>query len=434
MGLGLAIGTDAVRACKTIPWWRGLLLRWRGAAALPSDLLAPSPRDENIASVARFRELVKEVFQRRRLLGRVRVGLPETSVRVRMLFTDELPEEPAGRRKYLLWMLADALDYTPERSRLAHMVLPSPLPGGRHAVVCAVTGEKVMEQYERALAESGIRYSGITPSSIPLFNLFHDHLPASPGSPTLLLAATETATTAIMTLDRCPIFWRTHRAGRAGPKAPAAPGGPFGAAPAAWNWRGALLGDAADAIVYVEERLGVPAPARIVVTGPPAQEPGLGAWLEAHLKIPVDVLDAGRLVRPFPLAPPDEAWDHWEVALGAAAHRPVPLGAGPQATGSDPAQREVALVEGPATAPLDPAEGGVARRLSAPPRALAEAPGRAAGVSHVPGSAVVGNKRSKVYHVPGGRFYGRMATTSKNKVSFGSEADAERAGYRRSKR
>jgi hypothetical protein len=434
MGLGLAIGTDAVRACKTIPWWRGLLLRWRGAAALPHDLLAPSPREENIASVARFRELVADVFRRRRLLARARVGLPETSVRVRLLFTDELPEEPAGRRKYLLWSLADALDFTPERTRLAHMALPSPLPGWRHAVVCAVTGEKVMEQYERALAESGIRYSGITPSSIPLFNLFHDHLAASPGSPTLLLAATETVSTTIMTLDGCPIFWRTHRGAAPGPKAPAAPGGSVGAAPAAWRWRGALLGDAADAIAYVEERLGVPPPARIVVTGPPAEEPGLAAWLEARLKAPVDVLDAGRLVRPFPHASSDEAWNRWEVALGAAAHRPLPSGAGPQGNGWERIQREDGLAEGPLTPRLDPADLGVARRPPALPGAPVEPPGRAGGVSHAPGSTVVGNKRSKVYHVPGGRFYRRMVTTSKNTVCFGGEADAERAGYRKSLR
>ncbi len=182
MGLGLAIGTDALRACKATPWWGRLWLRWRGAAPLPQELLAASPRDENIASVARFRELVTDVFRRHWILGRVRVGLPDTSVRIRLLLTDELPEDPAGRRKYLLWRLADALDFTPERTRLAHMVVPSSLPGRRHAVVCAVTGEKVMAQYEQALTESGVRYSGITPSAIPLFNLFHDHLAASTGS------------------------------------------------------------------------------------------------------------------------------------------------------------------------------------------------------------------------------------------------------------
>ena len=30
MGVGLAIGTDAVRACEVSLWWRGLRLRWCG--------------------------------------------------------------------------------------------------------------------------------------------------------------------------------------------------------------------------------------------------------------------------------------------------------------------------------------------------------------------------------------------------------------------
>ncbi len=55
-------------------------------------------------------------------------------------------------------------------------------------------------------------------------------------------------------------------------------------------------------------------------------------------------------------------------------------------------------------------------------------------IYHVHNCMVAGNKRSKIYHVPGGQFYGQMATTSQNKVSFGSEAEAERAGARKAKR
>ncbi len=235
-----------------------------------------------------------------------------------------------------------------------------------------------------------------------------------------------------MTLDGCPIFWRTHRAAGPGPEAPAAPGRPVGPAPAAGSWRGELLREAADAIVYVEEQLGVAPPARIVVTGPPAEEQGLAAWLETHLKVPVDAVDAGRLVRPFPQALSGEDWNRWEVALGAAAHRPLTPGAGPQG-GGKPVQRQDALGEEALTPRLDPAAPGIARPL---PALLipAEPPASTPGVAHGDCSVVVGNRRSKIYHVPGGRFYQRMATTSKDKVCFGSQAEAEKAGFRKSKR
>ncbi|MBM7683086.1 micrococcal nuclease [Pullulanibacillus pueri] len=44
---------------------------------------------------------------------------------------------------------------------------------------------------------------------------------------------------------------------------------------------------------------------------------------------------------------------------------------------------------------------------------------------------IKGNKNSKIYHVPGGAFYD---STQDNIVWFCSEADAEKAGYRKSKR
>lgn len=49
-----------------------------------------------------------------------------------------------------------------------------------------------------------------------------------------------------------------------------------------------------------------------------------------------------------------------------------------------------------------------------------------------PGEKIIGNKRSKIYHLPGGAFYGKVDEESR--VYFDSVEQAERAGYRRSKR
>lgn len=46
------------------------------------------------------------------------------------------------------------------------------------------------------------------------------------------------------------------------------------------------------------------------------------------------------------------------------------------------------------------------------------------------GGPIVGNRGSKVYHLPGGRFYRRVSPT--NQVLFATEAEARAAGYRRS--
>ena len=46
---------------------------------------------------------------------------------------------------------------------------------------------------------------------------------------------------------------------------------------------------------------------------------------------------------------------------------------------------------------------------------------------------VIGNKSTKKYHVPGGRYY-ESSRTSKNAVCFKNSKDAEAAGYTASKR
>ena len=46
---------------------------------------------------------------------------------------------------------------------------------------------------------------------------------------------------------------------------------------------------------------------------------------------------------------------------------------------------------------------------------------------------VIGNRRSKKYHLPGSRGY-KTARTSKNAVFFKTETDAKKAGYTAAKR
>jgi len=311
MGVGLAIGVDAVRACEAVPGWQGLHLLWCGVAALPVGLVRASPREANLASVGGFRRHLAEVFRGLPFRRRLQVGLPDPSARVQVLFADDLPNDPATCRRYLLWRLADVLDCPPDGARLAHMAVPSPLPGPRHAVLCAVAGETVVRQYERALAESRVRYAGIAPSSVLLFNLFHRQLAGPPGAPVLLLTATEDAVTTILTLAGRPIFWRSrarHASSQAGP------------APST-SARDELLRDVVDTIAYAEDRLGVPAPARILLAGPAAQGPGLPEWLAAQVGLPTHALDAAQLLNPVPHRIAAEETGRWAPALAAAARQ-----------------------------------------------------------------------------------------------------------------
>lgn len=165
--------------------------------------------------------------------------------------------------------------------------------------------------YERALAESRVRYSGIAPSSVLRFNLFHRRLTGPPGAPVLLLAAGEDTVTTILTLGGCAIFWRIG-----------ALGGPPEGGEAAGGWRcDELLRDVNEAIAYGEDRLGVNPPAHILITGPLAGQRGLVRWLRGQVRIPTYVLDTHRLLQRVPSRLAAVGWNRWGAALGAAARQ-----------------------------------------------------------------------------------------------------------------
>lgn len=44
---------------------------------------------------------------------------------------------------------------------------------------------------------------------------------------------------------------------------------------------------------------------------------------------------------------------------------------------------------------------------------------------------IIGNKKSLIYHLPGGAFYDKVSL--ENRVYFNSEAEAQKAGYRKAK-
>jgi micrococcal nuclease len=94
---------------------------------------------------------------------------------------------------------------------------------------------------------------------------------------------------------------------------------------------------------------------------------------------------------------------------------------------SDGRDVNAALLEG-GFAQLDIASAGPARR-AAYTRLEAEA---REGKRGLWGGPVVGNLSSKVYHMPGGRFYHRVSPD--NRVLFATEAEARSAGYRPSAR
>src|SRR3972149_5210295 len=150
-------------------WRGGRCGRGPGRGGLPRASLG----GKILPALGGFREPLAEALQGLWFRRRLQVGLPESSVRVCTVFADALPRDPAALRKYLLWRVADVVDCHPERTRLAYMAFPSPLPGPRYAITCALTGEQVARQYERALAEGRVRYTGMAPNSVLLFNLFH---------------------------------------------------------------------------------------------------------------------------------------------------------------------------------------------------------------------------------------------------------------------
>jgi Tfp pilus assembly PilM family ATPase len=225
----------------------------------------------------------------------VRWRLPDPVFTLRTLASDELPRS-GWRPSVLRWQARDLLPFPTDEARLDFLPTDSG-PDGRARVICLLARDRVLAEYERALADAGLRPAVLDARSISL---------AQAASATLarrtiaLLAVGGAQTTLLVLQEGLPRFWRILSQGRR-----------------AWTDedRPRLLREVADSITFCQESEGVGPVEGVILGGLGTETAEVASALADWLGAPVEALDLCAALR---AEGHRDDLAQWGAAIGAA--------------------------------------------------------------------------------------------------------------------
>ena len=296
MPWGLEIGPETVRLCRATLRGGRLQVQRRLELPVPPELIQPSLKEANVREPARLVALLTEVRHKARVGGWLRVALPDAVFIMRSVTSDQLPEQRDDARRLLRWQARDLLPFPVDEARLDYVPL-APGADGRQRAVCLVARERVLAEYEAALAQAGLRVAVLDAQTIALAQAAG---PALRDGPAALLAVNGTRTTLLVVHEGLPRFWRQLPGGRD-------------------SWadgsEGRLLREVADSLTFCQEAERTGPVKQVVVSGLGRLGGKLSTHLTDWLGIPTARLDLATALRAS--GDPDDL-AAWGAALGAA--------------------------------------------------------------------------------------------------------------------
>ena len=296
MPWGLEIGPETVRLCRAALRGGRLLVQRRVELPVPPDLIQPSLKEANLREAARLVALLTEARRKARVGGWLRVVLPDAVFTMRSVASDQLPERRDDARRLLRWQARDLLPFPADEARLDYLPL-APGADGRQRAVCLVARERVLAEYEAALAQAGLQVAVLDAQTIALAQAAG---PALRDGPVALLAVNGTRTTLLVVHEGLPRFWRQLPGGRD-----------------SWGdgGEGRLLREVADSLTFCQESERTGPAKHVVVSGLGRLGGRVSANLTDWLGIPAARLDLATALRAS--GDPDDL-AAWGAALGAA--------------------------------------------------------------------------------------------------------------------
>jgi Tfp pilus assembly PilM family ATPase len=296
MPWGLEIGPETLRLCRAARRGGRLQVQQRVELPVPPDLIQPSLKETNLREAPRLAALLGEARRKARVGGWLRVVLPDAVFTMRSVATDQLPERREDARRLLRWQTRDLLPFPADEARLDYLRL-APGADGRQRAVCLVARERVLVEYEAALAQAGFQVALLDAQTIALAQAA---APALRDGPAALLAVSGTRTTLLVVSEGLPRFWRQL---------------PGGADSWADGGEGSLLREVADSLTFCQESERTGPVKHLVVCGLGPHGRRASASLTDWLGIPAASLDLVTTLRTG--GDPDDL-AAWGAALGAA--------------------------------------------------------------------------------------------------------------------
>ncbi len=296
MAWGLEIGSEMLRLCRAEMRRGRLHLHRRAEVAVPPELIRPSLKDVNVVEAGSLSRLLRDLCNKAGCRGWVRAVLPDPVFSLRTVATDDLPAKRPEAQRFLRWQARDLLPFPAEEARLDF--LPSACgPDGRLRVICLMARDRILAEYEKVLADAGLRAAVLDARTISLAQAAS--LPLGRGTMGLL-DVSGTGTTFLLLQEGRPRFWRILPEGRGA-------------------WAGAdrarPLREVADSLTFCYESEGVSAVEGVVLVGLGPLTSEVASGLADWLAVPISALDLCAALRVGGV--PDDLL-HWGPAIGAA--------------------------------------------------------------------------------------------------------------------
>ncbi len=296
MAWGLEVGSEMLRLCSAEVRGGRLHLKRRAEVAVPSGVIRPSLKEGNLGDAGALSALLQELCGKAGCRGWVRVALPDPVFSLRSVATDELPADRQDAQRFLRWQVRELLPFPAEEARLDFLP-PISGPGGRMMVTCLVARDRILAEYEQALADAGLRTALLDARTISLAQAASAPLARGTGG---LLAVTGIRSTLLLVQGGQPRFWRILPEGRD-----------------VWAGEGRprLLREVADTITFCRESQGAGPVERVLLGGLGTLTAEVASALAEWLAVPVTGLD---LRGALGVEGHSDDLVQWGAAIGAA--------------------------------------------------------------------------------------------------------------------
>jgi Tfp pilus assembly PilM family ATPase len=217
--IGFEVGQRTLRAALVKRGGGRLRLDWKGERGLPEGTLTDSLTEPNITDTRSFAEAVRGLARQSGYRGKtVGVALPDYVSRVAILDFDNLPGKRAETEQMLRWRLKKLLPFDADQAALRHQYLGRFTVKDKetHRFLTAIIKSDILEQYERAFTDAGLRPVVMETASFAVWNLYHDVVAAgASGTPNFALMNISGGKLTVMVFDRgVPHFLRLKDMGK----------------------------------------------------------------------------------------------------------------------------------------------------------------------------------------------------------------------------
>lgn len=222
VSVGIEISREYMSVVELESGDREVTLKRCGSVENPSLLVNPSLSAGNIADEEKFKALIKNLLDSSSINSKplietfkgrhISVAIPDACVKTAFLEFEDIPAERERVIAMIKWNLKKTIPFSVDETVVDFQLIDTPSVENRlYRLVVVLARKTVLDQYERLLKECRLYPNSIIPSSLAVYNLYHDTI-AKPDLCALLSVSTDRIAVLIVKNGK-PCFYRSKEIG-----------------------------------------------------------------------------------------------------------------------------------------------------------------------------------------------------------------------------